>query len=67
MQETLIWTSLRHSYPFTEHIVYKVKDCRHNVYGTAYYDGFYFEEPKWDLPKKGNLMLLRYEPTHWAE
>jgi hypothetical protein len=67
-QETSIdWKAIRHEFPITENISYLVKDCRYNVFGTAYYNGFDWEDIQWKTPLKGSLILHTYIVTHWCE
>lgn len=61
-----IWTSLRIGYPIVENVEYEVKDCRHNILGSAFYNGYDFEKVNWKIPLKGSLMLCHYIVTHWS-
>ena len=59
------WVSIRNRWPeFAGY--YCVKDCRHGVEGTSFYDGYDWE--KWEpltRPMKGSLILIEYHTTHW--
>jgi hypothetical protein len=59
------WISIRNKWPDKEGI-YLVKDCRHNMFGKTYYDGYNFDTWKPTNPSlKGSLLLIAYTTTHW--
>jgi hypothetical protein len=60
------WKSLRNSWP-NDAGNYRVKDCRYNLEGTSKYDGYYFDDPKYEIPPTGSLFLNEYTITHWLE
>jgi hypothetical protein len=60
----MMWISVRNKWP-EEKGEYRVKDCRHNLEGTAKYDGYEWEEPNYTLPTTGSLLYQRYTITHW--
>ncbi|MCK5021100.1 MAG: hypothetical protein KAS32_29085 [Candidatus Peribacteraceae bacterium] len=62
--EGIKWTSFRQSYPL-ECGLYYVRNVNEDLNGTAYYNGFDFENVEWDLKLKGSLMLPSLELTHW--
>lgn len=53
--------SLRNRCPETKG-TYVILDMRHDVSGTADWDGWNFSNEKWEGPTKE-----AYFPTHWAE
>lgn len=61
-----IFVSLRQKWPTIENKIYVVKDCRHNILGKAFYNGYDFINIEWNLSKKDSLILINYFVTHWA-
>ena len=62
----MTWVSVRNKWP-EEKGIYKVKDCRHEVFGKAFYDGYEWHEPEMEVPKTGSLLLTFYTITHWMK
>ena len=61
------WTSVRFAWPKVEGN-YEVKDCRHKVEGTAYYDGYEWQKPEYETPSgKSSPLYIEYTITHWRE
>ena len=60
------WISLRNRWP-EEAGTYRVRNCRHDVEGSAVYDGFNFEHWEPDPPLRYGLMYIEYIVTHWME
>lgn len=59
------WISIRNQWPESSG-EYMVRDCRHDVFGTAKYDGHDWEEWKpVNNPHSGSLLLVTYYTTHW--
>jgi hypothetical protein len=58
------WISVRNKWPEVAG-EYRVKDCRREVEGTCFYDGYEWNRPEYDIPKKGSLLWLEYTVTHW--
>ena len=59
------WISIRHQWPL-EKGEYEVYDCRHEMDGVAFYNGYDWKEFRVNKPVlKGHLMYMDYLVTHW--
>jgi len=61
------WISLRQKYPLAEQRWYNIRDCRHNIFGKAFYNGYDFIDQHWIRPLLGSMLHTIYEITHWSE
>lgn len=60
------WISIRDRFPF-QRAKYLVYDCVDRSTGIAKYNGFDFYDVKWEINKKGNLLLKINKISHWIE
>ena len=60
------WISVRNKWR-EEKGMYKVKDCRHNILGKAFYDGYEWQDPEMEVASKGGLLCKFYTITHWMK
>lgn len=61
---TAQWISIRNAYP-DEEGMYKIKDCRHSIEGTAHYDGYEFSQCEFEKSSSKILFLVVNLVTHW--